>query len=312
MRFHCQLCTGTFLLALMTATSFPATGSILEVASDEHRGPPDPALIDAHAAALKDLLRREIALYDEYEAMEQARQQLPAQLRDWVHDDGIARLGVRFGRKGSVDGVYADGPAAQVGLRTGDRVVGINGIRTSDDLSDQAAVALEYRRLTPGRMVELTVVRDGEERLVSVATITQREERRLSHRRYATPDDPQVVRQEQIKSRTWQRYFDYKNRDLLTHWDGMMLVSHLPGLEALIGERAGVFVMEVEDKDHPLKAGDYLLTIDNQTPADAYHAARLLFDCEPAGAIRLSVEREGAVIELEMPYPAKEKLMLDL
>lgn len=310
MRFHMPLRAGFISLAM--ATIHPATASILEVALEEHQGAPDAALIDAHTPILKELLRREIALYDEYEAIELTRQQLPTQLREWVSDRGAARLGARFGRKGGIDGVYDDGPAAQAGLQAGDRVLAVNGVRTSEDLADQAAVALEYRRLTPGQMVDLTVVRDGEERLVSVGTITQREERRLRYRRHFAPEDPQLVRQQEIESRTRHRYFDFKNRDLLTHWDGMMLVSHLPGLEALVGERAGVFVMEVEDKDHPLKAGDYLLTIDKQTPADAYHAARLLFDCEPVGSIRLSVEREGAVVELEMPYPDQEKLIMDL
>ena len=60
--------------------------------------------------------------------------------------------------------VPADGPAAKAGLRVGDEVVAVDGKRVPDGVS--LIVAIRTHR--PGETIELTIVRDDEERTVEV------------------------------------------------------------------------------------------------------------------------------------------------
>lgn len=67
-----------------------------------------------------------------------------------------------------IDGVFDDGPADRAGLRDGDVVVAVDGRAGPDTAVDTAAAI----RGEPGSEVEVTVVRDGQERSVVVARET--------------------------------------------------------------------------------------------------------------------------------------------
>ena len=60
--------------------------------------------------------------------------------------------------------VPADGPAAEAGLRAGDQIVAVDGQRVTDGVS--LIVAIRTHR--PGETIELTVVRDDDERTVEI------------------------------------------------------------------------------------------------------------------------------------------------
>jgi putative serine protease PepD len=81
-----------------------------------------------------------------------------------------AYLGVSSGpAEGGDDGavvmsITADGPAADSGLRTGDRIVKVDD-RTIADPSDLSSAVLEYK---PDDRIELTVERGGDERTIDV------------------------------------------------------------------------------------------------------------------------------------------------
>ena len=70
----------------------------------------------------------------------------------------------------------------------------------------------------------------------------------------------------------------------------------------------GVLVLESEDSDHPLRAGDVIAHVGHNSPSDARHAVELLYDYEDQPLIPLMVERGGVWLELELPYPASERI----
>ncbi len=79
----------------------------------------------------------------------------------------IPWLGVRVSQE--ADGarileVFPNSPAEQAGLRPGDRIVAFDG----EPVSAARPLTEHVRRHRPGDTVRLTVIRDGEERTVSV------------------------------------------------------------------------------------------------------------------------------------------------
>ena len=78
---------------------------------------------------------------------------------------GAAVVGVETGAGGAtVVEVLSGTPAARAGMLEGDRIVAIEGERVADGIS--LIVAIRTHR--PGETIELTLVRDGEERTVEV------------------------------------------------------------------------------------------------------------------------------------------------
>ncbi|HKH17479.1 MAG TPA: trypsin-like peptidase domain-containing protein [Solirubrobacteraceae bacterium] len=63
-----------------------------------------------------------------------------------------------------VDMITPDGPAAASELRTGDRITAVDGAEVKEP-SDLSSAVLKHK---PGERVELTVVRDGEQRTIEV------------------------------------------------------------------------------------------------------------------------------------------------
>ncbi len=72
-------------------------------------------------------------------------------------------------RAATLQSVTAGGPAADAGLRTGDAVVAIDG----EPVSGADSLVAQIRERRPGTAVELTVVRDGSSRTVSVTLGTR-------------------------------------------------------------------------------------------------------------------------------------------
>jgi putative serine protease PepD len=91
-------------------------------------------------------------------------------------DDGEvshAYMGVRLGDASETDeggtgavvvDVEADGPAAEAGLKEGDRLVSIDG----DDVRDATSVTAAIRSHDPGDKVTIVVERDGDEKTLEV------------------------------------------------------------------------------------------------------------------------------------------------
>jgi putative serine protease PepD len=63
-----------------------------------------------------------------------------------------------------VTDVLADTPAADAGLREGDRIVAVDGVRVADGV----ALIVAIRTHRPGQRIELTLVRDGDQRTLEV------------------------------------------------------------------------------------------------------------------------------------------------
>lgn len=81
-----------------------------------------------------------------------------------LENDFVAKLGLELARPKAVLGkVLRDGPAMNAGLQQGDLVVAANGREVVDGLA-----LVELIRRSPGAPVELTVMRDGAERRLTV------------------------------------------------------------------------------------------------------------------------------------------------
>ena len=73
-------------------------------------------------------------------------------------------VGASDGKGATISEVVADTPAARSGLRKGDVITAVDGVRVGDGVS--LIVAIRTHR--PGETVDFTVLRDGEERTVEI------------------------------------------------------------------------------------------------------------------------------------------------
>jgi len=87
--------------------------------------------------------------------------------RQYGKPDSCDRSGTWFGQEGDhfeVIDVIAGGPAAEAGLRVGDRILEIDGTRVGR--LDLPAVRLRFKNDPPKKRVRLVLSRDGQRREV--------------------------------------------------------------------------------------------------------------------------------------------------
>ncbi|MEM7079709.1 MAG: PDZ domain-containing protein [Pseudomonadota bacterium] len=286
--------------------------------SDGHASSPTPSappevspvqIDDGERRLLQSLLARQIELNDAWQAIDRDAQELSNTVRSLLYHQPNAKTGARINDEGLVESVIPNSPAAQAGLVRGDRIVQINGIRAGSDPQSRAATQMAQQLLQPNTQVEFGVLRDEREFITSVATIDEQTLLALLRLQRAERVDLEAQRRESIDTRLRLEAYEHFESNHVAAWDGLLLMSNLVGLRVLLGDAPTVMVMAHHDRDHPLRAGDFLLSISNEHPADAAHAARLLYDCELTGWVSLEAERRGAHIRLEMPYPDAARVL---
>ncbi|MCZ6641872.1 MAG: PDZ domain-containing protein [Gammaproteobacteria bacterium] len=213
-----------------------------------------------------------------------------------------------------VTNVVPGSPGHAAGLREHDRVLEINDTVGGDAGDAGARLFWAFRRMNPGDLVSVTFLRDDERRTVQVPVISQKQMQQIQTRESGVTE---LLSETEIREREREYRILRRQRhgvraavgeDRLGVWDGLLLISVAGGLRERLDTHVGVLVLESVDPDHPLRAGDLLTQVGHNRPSDAQHAVQLLYDYEDQPLIPLSVERAGAWLEVELPYPASERM----
>ncbi len=220
-----------------------------------------------------------------------------------------------------IDGVVDGEPAAEAGIEEGDVVVAWNGER----VESVAGLRRLVSETPPGRVVDLTVLRDGAEREVSVELAERTDF--FSGARGLTWVSPQVeltrVRPSSARARDMaleveERLRDVRERAAEGAVDRIFYsLSGRPRLGAntqslgdqlaeYFGVEGGVLVTSVHE-DTPaaeggLRAGDVIVGLGDEEIDDPNDLRRALSDLEP-GEVSVRIVRDGAeqtlTVELE-------------
>ena len=210
-----------------------------------------------------------------------------------------------------VSRVIQNSPAQQAGLQSGDIIVGVNGVRGNKSAMQRAQLIMAYRRLNPGQQSFITVLRDQEEHELVVPVLTQEALREIRHSNWARQQTSGTLedhRQDAITRNHYDQLYPLVEGDHLGAWDGLVLMTLHQGLAQHVYPGSGVLVLSCEDHDHPLQPGDVITRVGQQTPADARHAVRLLYDHDQQASVPLAVTRKGHWLQFEMDYPSSEVL----
>ncbi len=242
------------------------------------------------------------------ERMEEMREQV--QLRA-VSAVGRARLGVMLGanveengRSGVVlEDVMEGSPAHRAGLRAADVVVSVNETAFGEDAAEDVLAVMA--EVEPGDTVQVTFLRDGEQRTVQVVTEETARFRFFApgmapdapgppHRFYspAAPGAPRApgAPQEVIVRQLRMAGFDQH---------GLELAAVNADLGQYFGTERGVLVTAVdEDSSLHLQAGDVILAIGGRDAHDPAHVRAILASYRSDEDVRLQVVREHRTIDV--------------
>jgi len=276
----------------------------------------------AFACAVPPALAQAAGEADVETRLEAARQRLEAAAREVAelaveaggpHAAGLfemqlpspqrAMLGINLGATEagggvSVNGVSPGGPAAEAGVRAGDRIVRIDGkpVATGRDLVSAMRgieagqqVALELQR--DGRPVRVTVAARPIDRLflggpgMAVAALPGM---------HALPAIPPMQGMALAHARHW----------LLEGWHDAELVTVTPALGRYFGADKGVLVARAPtDAALGLQDGDVIVDIGGREPQSGPHAMRILRSYQPGEAVELRILRDRKPQTLRATIP---------
>jgi S1-C subfamily serine protease len=201
-----------------------------------------------------------------------------------------AMLGVQLGEAGGgggarVVGVAPGGPAAKAGLKSGDRILSVNGQRAGA----AADVSRAVRQLQPGADAQLEIERGGKvERLVVVTR----------------PYDPRTMLLGDCLAKSFGA--------ATAAWSRVVGVGELelaplsPGLGRYFGTDRGVLVIRAPGEgSFKLQDGDVITAIGGHEPQSASDAQSILRSYPPGEHLTIAIRRDHKplVLELSMPAP---------
>lgn len=322
MRMHIKLHSTlpTICLSLAAGAAFAGNGLVAPPAPSAPPPPPDYA-VTAPAPNLEATAKERAELQARMDAarrrLEVAAQQLAA-LSAQMYGPMTQRMGLLAGPPHALIGIELDGssataearvrevspggPAERAGIHTGDQIVAVNGTDVRGKDSARRVIEL-LRRVKPGDKVNLSVLRDGNTRDL---TVTARPDwdgvflaREFPDVRLPPLDEPLP----QLKA--------------LSAWGGppmiiggpvadMDLARLTPGLGRYFGTDAGVLVVRAPpDGALGLKDGDVILSIDGRKPIDSSHVVRILASYDPGEKISMEVMRQHRRIQVVTTMPAE-------
>ena len=325
------------LLLFMLCVSFSALSQQPPAPPDpiDPPSPPDP--VEAPAAPDMDELQRKLA--DAQRRLEEAAREvaeksaqlyqnhMPQMERIRIERGGTgkgAMLGVHIETHEGDDsnhvdgvdvvGVTPNGPADKAGLKSGDRIMAINGqsLQWQGDTSPAKQLFDVMAKVEPEEAVTVDYVRDGNANSVIVET------EKLNHIQFFADrdfdfdfdfdfddeklkdiEDKVIVLNDGMKSfaRRFQR-----------PWRDLELMALTPKLGSYFNTEKGVLVVSVgEEKDLKLEEGDVILTIDGREPKDPAHTVRILNSYQPGEKITFQIMRERRKREVEYTVPMKNE-----
>jgi serine protease Do len=200
-----------------------------------------------------------------------------------VNRETVTRLKLREERGALIEGVTSGSSAAQAGLQKNDVILKWDG----EPIESAREMSRHIRETPPGRVVRLTVMRDGREMEISV-TLGERSS-------IATPTRPRIARPAvaSMRVRPDVQINRLRNRSHL----GVELQSMTPQLAEYFGlsKRSGALVIFVF-ADSPaakagLKAGDVILSAGGETVDNPLDVRRVLSG-KTEGTIEFKILRD--------------------
>ncbi|HEY3176014.1 MAG TPA: PDZ domain-containing protein [Candidatus Polarisedimenticolia bacterium] len=200
-----------------------------------------------------------------------------------------------------VSSVVDDSPAAEAGLRKGDRIIGIEGAKVISSRD----VVRSVRRASPGEKISIRILRDGDEKTVT-ATLAGRRIHQRHEFRFVTPeapDAPEPLDMEDLdveidKGGPGHHTFLFAGPPRT--WLGVEVHPMSGDLrEALKAPRdRGILVNRVVENspaaDSGIRAGDIIISVDGKDVDNIGDIGRALGDRDEGDKVSVSVIRDGS------------------
>lgn len=189
--------------------------------------------------------------------------------------------------------VSPGGPAAEAGLKSGDRIVAVDGEDTRADGSSRKVIAAIHSA-SPDTKLKVRVLRGGKS---LEFTISPRPVAGTNI--FSVFDGAPGVRP--LGSGGGVVSFALQGAPGLMN---MQLASLTPQLGHYFGTDKGVLVIRAPDSRFRLQDGDVILTIDGREPTSGTHATRILSSYQPGEKVTLHIMRDRKALDLETKLPA--------
>ena len=240
-----------------------------------------------------------------------------------VTSEIATEYGVHAGEGVLVEGISSDSPAEKIGLRENDIITSVNGGSITGPEEFRGKIA----KMNPGDKVELTYVRGGKQKTVSVE-LSAREENSfgfLSPKMMNIPQPPRAPRppREEMRKEVRERHEAHAPKAERVAFAGIVAQNLSEGLAKYFKVEKGALVSEVVE-DSPadkagLKAGDIITRIGKEDIEDEGDVREAIHDLKPGDKVDFVIMRDGnqqtisvTLGEQEMPDLGENSLDFDL
>lgn len=222
-----------------------------------------------------------------------------------------AFLGINIGdgKEAAKDGVHVQsvtpgGPASDVGLKSGDVIISVDGksLRGSDQRPG-AALVDHMRTLKPGDKVKVEYLRDGK---TQKAEITTEASEAFHFSRPGMAAVRPLMGMHAMPAHEGgpftMAFRGFGGAEFLD----MELVTLTPKLGRYFGTDKGVLVVRAPGRgDLKLEEGDVIVDIDGRKPQNGGHALRILRSYQPGEKVNLNVLRDRKTVRLAVTVPER-------
>lgn len=189
--------------------------------------------------------------------------------------------------------VSPGGPAAEAGLKSGDRIVAVDGEDTRGEGSSRKVLAAIHSA-SPDTKLKVRVLRDGKSHEFTVSPRPVASTNIFSV--FSGGPGVRAVGGGGVVSFALQGAPSLMN---------MQLASLTPQLGHYFGTEKGVLVIRAPDSRFKLQDGDVILTIDGREPTSGTHATRILSSYQAGEKVTLHIMRDRKALDLETKLPAE-------